>query len=46
MSLDTESVLLWRSLDVFPVSAVAIEVDEKIWQGGIRSTDRLVRHPR
>ena len=46
VSLDTESVLLWRSLDVFPVSTVAIEVDEEIWLGGIRGTDRLVRHPR
>jgi hypothetical protein len=46
VSLDTESVLLWRSLDVFPVSTVAIEIDEEIWLGGIRGTDRLVRHPR
>jgi len=45
-SLNTESVLLWRSLDVFPVSTVAIEVGKEIWLGGIRGTDRLVRHPR
>ena len=45
-SLSITPVLTWSGRDFFPVSTVAIEVDDEVWLGGIRGTDRIVRHPK